>query len=365
MRWFFVYRGRATPSGGHKQIRLMVYLLRELGVDACLLLDGRTYDDALYDVSVPKATFDFHSARRHLLQEDVLVFPESRMSEYLELTRFWRCRKAVNNQNAFFALKNCPRAAERVADVEFAIANTRFIASLSEKLFHLESNRIFYIPCWVARRPFESAAGFDRRELAICYMPRKLPDHALQVRRAVEGVRPDIPWVEIDGVPETEVARRFSTHALFLSTQDREGLGLPALEAMACGCVVGGYPGTWIFPHPYAKRSNGFWSPDRSVRDAASALMRAIRVVEEDGVKYRQTVQSGFDTVRAYRKESVVNALAEMAETVAGRKYESRRVQVSKLSLRCHLGMHRVVLNDRVAALTSRAGSSLSRFMRW
>ena len=134
---------------------------------------------------------------------------------------------------------------------------------------------------------------------------------------------------------------------------------------MACGCVVAGYPGTWIFPHPYANRSNGFWSADRSARDAPAALMKAIQVVEQYGVKYRQMVQSGFDTVRAYRKESVVNALIEMAETVAGRKYESRPVQVSKLSLRSHLDVHRVVLNDRVAAFTSRAGSSLSRFMRW
>ena len=192
MRWFFVYRGRATPSGGHKQIRLMVYLLRELGMDARLLLDGPTYDDALYDVAVPKAPFDFHSARQHLSRNDILVLPESRLREYLELTRFWTCRKAVNNQNAFYALKNRPRPAKRLADVEFAIANTRFIASLSEKLFHLESTRIFHVPCWITRGPFEPAIDFSRRELAICYMPRKLPNHALQVRRVMERVRSDI-----------------------------------------------------------------------------------------------------------------------------------------------------------------------------
>src|SRR5439155_243529 len=175
MRLYFVYRGRSTPSGGHKQLRLAVQLLNETGVEAFLLPDGPTQDDHLYQVDVPRAEFGLEEAEDRVGAKDILIAPEVGLHRFFRLTKDWRCRKA----------------------------------------------------------------------------------------------EPQVPWVEIDNVPEAEVARRFRQHAIFFATQDQEGCPMPALEAMTCNCVVTGYAGTQAFPHPYATPANGLWAPDRSVRQGA------------------------------------------------------------------------------------------------
>jgi glycosyltransferase involved in cell wall biosynthesis len=47
----------------------------------------------------------------------------------------------------------------------------------------------------------------------------------------------------IDAVGEDDVARMLGESAIFLSTCQSEGFGLPPLEAAACGCIVIGYTG--------------------------------------------------------------------------------------------------------------------------
>src|SRR5262245_45446986 len=121
MRFYFVYRGRGTPSGGHKQCRLMVSLLRELGQDAWLLLDGTTSDGPLYNVQVPEAPFLFEEAGRHLNEDDAVVMPEANIGRYLPTAAAWKCRKAVNNQNAFYALQSRPVGGYGRNGIEFAI----------------------------------------------------------------------------------------------------------------------------------------------------------------------------------------------------------------------------------------------------
>ena len=62
-------------------------------------------------------------------------------------------------------------------------------------------------------------------------------------------------FVPIDGLPEKEVAEILKESALFMSFSKAEGLGLPPLEAMACGCIVIGYHGQGgqeFLKEPYA-----------------------------------------------------------------------------------------------------------------
>src|SRR5579875_3489018 len=101
MNIYFVYPGRSTASGGHKQIRLMASILNELGIPTSLLLDGSTADSHLYDVAVPVARFDIDHADRYLSDRDLVFFPEGRVANYLRSSRSWKCRKAVINQNGF------------------------------------------------------------------------------------------------------------------------------------------------------------------------------------------------------------------------------------------------------------------------
>ena len=286
MRIYFVYRGRSMPSGGHKQTRLMALNLNELGAKSYLLLDSATHDQHLYSVSAPVAPFSFEDACTHLSYEDVVIFPEVCLDHYFEATRTWRCRKAVLIQNGFYALDQRPRCGYRRNGVEFVFAITPTIASLASEFFGMEPERVCEVPIWALRAPFGPASdsvSAPSRRLTVCYMPRKLPGDIVEIRAVVQRTEPDVPWVEIDGLPEQEVADRFRSVAIFLSTQNREGCPLPALEAMSCGCLVAGYAGTHPFPHPYATEENGLWAPDGSIREAIAQVLRGIRLVRRGG----------------------------------------------------------------------------------
>lgn len=47
----------------------------------------------------------------------------------------------------------------------------------------------------------------------------------------------------MDGLPQAEVAQALARAKIFLLGNEREGLGLPGLEAMASGCVTIGFHG--------------------------------------------------------------------------------------------------------------------------
>jgi hypothetical protein len=82
------------------------------------------------------------------------------------------------------------------------------------------------------------------KKVGICYMPIKLSEIDNQVRMATRKVYPEVPWIEIDKVPESVVAERFRTYSMFFAAQHLEGCLLTALEAMACITLVAGFPGT-------------------------------------------------------------------------------------------------------------------------
>jgi len=64
--------------------------------------------------------------------------------------------------------------------------------------------------------------------------------HILESRGSLDG------WelLPIDGATEAEVAGYLGGAAIFIALNEREGIALPSLEAMASGCVVVGFRGS-------------------------------------------------------------------------------------------------------------------------
>lgn len=80
--------------------------------------------------------------------------------------------------------------------------------------------------------------GERKRDLQVAFMPRRGNDLARRCMRVV----PRLDYLPIDGRHERDVARLLRGAGLFLATAVGEEFGLPALEAMAAGCVVVSVP---------------------------------------------------------------------------------------------------------------------------
>ena len=85
--------------------------------------------------------------------------------------------------------------------------------------------------------------GKKRKQL--CFSRIKNQQDAMQVINILKfrGVLKDFEIVPFINIPQTEVAHIYQESLLFLSFGYPEGFGLPAAEAMACGCVVIGFHG--------------------------------------------------------------------------------------------------------------------------
>jgi len=328
MRWFFLYPQETRPSGGIKQLRVLALLLRDLQVETFHVRHRAAaqapWDDALYaPLPVFPVNFAFEDAGRCLGPDDVLVLPEVKLDQNLPLTQGWPCRVALYNQGLFYGLRDRPARALMRRRIEFAVVAAPHVAALTRRYLHLAPARIFQVPYWVWRDPFQDAALDDpSRRLAVTCMPRKLPEHIRAVRRLVQSVHPEVPWIEMDNLPESSIAQALRQTAIFFSTQDREGFGLPALEAMASGCLVAGYRGTANFPTPYATPTNGLWVPDRAISEAAAAVSRAVQLVQSGADELQHIRQCGQQTARRFDRAAALRALDILLTRLRRRSFD-------------------------------------------
>jgi hypothetical protein len=339
MRVFHYYPFRRTPGGGHKQIRILADNMRKLGHRSYLLPESAAFDDDhFYTREVPRTAFTVGDANGQLRGDDLVLLPEYRLDETIEVARRWPCRKAVYAQGGFLALLYRPSGGYWQNGIEFMIGVAPYIVALGPRYLGMPSQRCFYVPYPVASGPFAGAApAFGSKKLAVCYMPRKLPDHISRIRRELEASHPSVPWVEIDGLPEREVASRMEENAIFLSTQNGEGFGLPAAEAMSRGCVVAGYRGTGLFPAPYATRENGLWARDRSIPSAVRRLRRGIGLASRGGPELDRLLAAGRATLSGFTEARALEALKVVVAQVAAGDYHRARQRALRLGLLGHL----------------------------
>jgi glycosyltransferase involved in cell wall biosynthesis len=77
-------------------------------------------------------------------------------------------------------------------------------------------------------------SGGRKADNLVAYMPRRGFD---VVRRCMRR-NGNLDFRGMDGLHEREVARRLQASGIYLATAEGEQFGLPALEAMAAGCLV-------------------------------------------------------------------------------------------------------------------------------
>lgn len=112
----------------------------------------------------------------------------------------------------------------------------------------------------------------------IVYMPRRGEADA-RMALSILKARGRISGWEIralNGLTQDEVARELRDATIFLATSEREGLGMPPLEAMASGCFVVGYHaiGGTEFMRPEFSTAVGVGDGLQLVRSLESAIVR-------------------------------------------------------------------------------------------
>ncbi|HZU17973.1 MAG TPA: glycosyltransferase family 4 protein [Candidatus Dormibacteraeota bacterium] len=228
------------PTGGVQVIYRHVRYLNEAGLRAAVVHDQPSF-------RYPWAPEDACIVSRGEVDpdptKDIVVWPEF----YGSIIGSWGlgCRRVILNQGPsltftaldFFDPKPLPYLDDlTIAVVVVSEYGRRWLEYAFPWL------RVKRITVAIDDHLFKPA---QHKTAQICIMPRKGADEANQIlnilrhRGSLEGVN----IVLIDGQPAVEVARVMRDSLMFLTLSYHEGFGLPAAEAMACGCIVIGYDG--------------------------------------------------------------------------------------------------------------------------
>lgn len=168
--------------------------------------------------------------------------------------------------------------------------------------------------------PFAHQNG--SKEHAIAYMPRRRFVDLEQVLRILERRGKLAGWrlypiTRLTEQGKREVLRR---SAIFLSFNEREGFGLPPVEAMAAGCVVIGFAGGG--GREYMLPRTSFPVEDGAIVDFVGAVEHVIDAWNE-GERFTDLTERAAALVAAEyaparQREDVVRAFSGALEKAAG-----------------------------------------------
>lgn len=282
------------PSGGIRAIYRHVDILNEAGRPAAVLHHRDGFSCRWFEHS----TRVLGAGSTRLQTHDTLVVPEV-YGPYLDLLPTG-LRLVAFNQNAYLTFAHL-RPRQRLSYDRFTAALTVSRDSADHLRFAFPGLEVSVVTNAVDAGVFSPAPEPPPRRIAM--MPRKRPREAQQVLRLL-GARLD-GWevVSIGSSSEAEVAAALRSSAIFLALGRQEGFGLPAAEAMACGCYVVGFPafgGREIFDPAFSAPVE-----DGDVLGAAREVARALHLYETRpeeiraaGARAREHVEDAYSPQR-------------------------------------------------------------------
>lgn len=288
-------------AGGIKLAFRHVEVLREAGLEAVVATPGAE-PPGWFETDAPVA--DVSDLVRG---QDVLVLPENHHG-FLDSFADWPNRKLVFCQNHFMV---CRGLAGRQDYADFGVCGIlcvgRLVADFCRRRFPSLPSAL--VPVVVDQNLFHFQS---QKRLQIAFAPRKRPLEAAFVQDLFRAENPQfrsVPWVQISGVSESEVAGILKDSAVYLSLSRFEAAALSILEALACGCVVAGFTG--FGARQYTTTNNGFWAADDDCLDCVAQLTRAVRLVADGGAAYRQTLEAANVSAGYYSRERFTKRTVE------------------------------------------------------
>ncbi len=286
------------PSGGVRTMYHHVQHLVDAGYPAGILHNRSGFRLEWFSSRVPVTYWEDSP---QILPEDWVVVPEVPI-DHLRALLPHPCHRVVLCQNHFYVFEALPpRRQWRDYGVEHVLVSATEIHAFVKHVFDQDAA---YVPYAIDHDLFFPRP--DARRLQIAYMPRKGAWNIRQVRGMLWHRRPDlrsIPWVPLEGLEERDVARVLQESAFFLSTSQREGFGLPPVEAMATGAIVVGFTGGGGLE--YATGENGFWVVDEDAIGLARTLEQVLEAHQHNpnAPKWEALRRASVQTAQQYRFE--------------------------------------------------------------
>ncbi len=240
MTVYFLAPEDNKPWGGIRRIYMFVDILNQANIPAAVLRGSPDFRCTWFD---HQTVMQSAEGLRLDAQRDLLVIPEAYGPRIVSLAP--RIRRVMLAQNPY---ELCMRLSERasipfwraletingvlVVSDESAALMARITPGLAVHKLQLGIDQTLYYPDVKSSK-------------TIAFMPRKRRAEARAVMGMLyaRGLLDDWEVIEIDAVSEQEAAAALRRSAIFLSFSHLEGFGLPAAEAMACGCIVVGFDG--------------------------------------------------------------------------------------------------------------------------
>lgn len=302
---FFI--DHAGRTGGVKVAFRHAGLLRDDGVDAVMVQ------------SSPGAPAWFDAPDVPILDVrawtptpgEVTVVPEDTRFTLSSLARA-PVRRVMLCQNHFLVGRGLDGATDvRDLGIEHVIATGTEIAAHVRRRF--PGLPVSVVPLAVDPAVFRPR----RKRLAVAVIPRKRMTEFYHLRDSLRSFRPRwraVPWLVLVNADEPNVAATLGEAAVFLSLARLEGVGLAALEAMACGCLVCGFHGHG--GREFATAANGIWVADDDLDAALAALDRALEAAADGTAGWR--VAAARETAGRYTPARERRALLDAWRTILG-----------------------------------------------
>ena len=306
-RYLFTCPDSPKPSGGVAVVYQTAEFLAEAGYDTGLVHNSPGAFHPDYAVNVPNfhtraidRVMTRYSGRRARLRamtrrlmpgaftgggdaldlrpDDVIVMGEWQMPDVIEA--FPRHRKIVYVQNPFAHVDAHARALGRGLDPVAQIDHYIGISDANMNVFDLLGlDHVSYFP--VAPK-LDLFPYRETKKKLVTYMPRKRPQEALVVDRALRarGRLMGYDLLAIDGVPPAKVAELLGDSLIFISFLKQEALGFPAAEAMSAGCITVGFTGFG---------TEEYFTPDTGVPTPEGDLPALVKATESVIAEYESS----------------------------------------------------------------------------
>jgi len=294
-RVLFIAPRSSGPAGGVKVLLEHAAVLRSSGIDVLVLTRDAEHVRHDWGMDAP-----IHVGAVEGRPGDLYVWPETFNSRQLQVSPRGDVHNVLLVQNQFY-LFNFLRDGSGLADLPLAGVAATSIACKRYLETYCDVENVPVIPCGVETGPVDSSAKKDW----IAVMPRKRSHEAAFIknhfRRRFSEFK-HFEWVEIDDMTHAEVMGTLRQARVSLSLQRFEGLGLPALEAMASGCLVAGFTGQG--GEEYATSENGIWVAEDDMEGAANALGEVMVMARESPAMASQMIEHGMRTAARYTIEA-------------------------------------------------------------